>query len=50
MNAEDLVEAYINIRSKRDLLLQKYEKEDAELKSDIQKLEVALLEIGRAHV
>lgn len=45
MKTDDLVEAYINIRSRRDLLLKQYEKEDAELKGELQQLEVALLEV-----
>lgn len=45
MNAEELIEAYINIRSERDKLLKDYEAKDEELKADLSKLEAALLTI-----
>jgi len=43
MNAEELVTAYIAVRSERDKLAKDYEEKDAELKADLAKLEAALL-------
>lgn len=45
MNAEELINAYINIRSERDKLLKDYEEKDAALKADLSQLESALLAI-----
>ena len=45
MNTEELVEAYLNLRTQRDLLQQQYEAEDAALKADMSKLETAMLEV-----
>ena len=45
MNTEELVEAYLNLRTQRELLQQKYEAEDALLKEDMMKLETAMLEV-----
>ena len=42
-NVEELVEAYLAIRSERDLALKKYEKHDAALKADLAELETLLL-------
>jgi hypothetical protein len=44
-NTEELVEAYINIRNQREKLLREYEEADRALKSELQQLDVALLEI-----
>jgi hypothetical protein len=45
MNTEELVEAYLNLRTQRERLQQKYEAEDALLKEDMMKLETAMLEV-----
>ena len=45
MNTEELVEAYLNLRTQRERLEQKYEAEDALLKEDMMKLETAMLEV-----
>jgi len=42
-NVEELVEAYLAIRSERDLALKKYEQHDAALKADLAELETLLL-------
>jgi hypothetical protein len=43
VDIEELVGAYLNIRSARDLLRTKYEAEDSELKSEMLELETVLL-------
>jgi hypothetical protein len=48
VNAEDLVDAYIAIRSERDRILREYEAADAKLKEDLNKLETALLSVCNA--
>jgi hypothetical protein len=45
VNTEELVEAYLNLRTQRERLEQKYEAEDALLKEDMMKLETAMLEV-----
>lgn len=45
MNTESLVEAYLNIRTQREKLLREYELADAALKSDMTRLEAAMLDI-----
>jgi hypothetical protein len=45
VNAEQLVAAYIAIRSERDRILREYESADKALKDELSKLESALLEI-----
>jgi hypothetical protein len=45
VNTEELVEAYLNLRTQRERLQQKYEAEDALLKEDMMKLETAMLEV-----
>lgn len=45
VNTEALVEAYINIRNKRDLLLREYEEADKALKADMSQLEAVLLDV-----
>jgi len=45
MNTEELVAAYINVRNQREKLLREFETADTALKTDLQKLEVALLDI-----
>jgi hypothetical protein len=45
VNAEQLVTAYIAIRSERDRIMQEYESADRALKEELSKLEAALLEI-----
>jgi len=48
MDTENLVEAYIAIRTQRDKLLREYELADAALKDDLRKLENALLDVCNA--
>ena len=45
VNTEALVEAYINIRNKRERLLHEYEEADKVLKADMVQLEAALLDV-----
>jgi hypothetical protein len=45
VNAEELVEVFMAIRSQREAILRDYEAKDAALKSDIAKIEAALLEV-----
>jgi NTP pyrophosphatase (non-canonical NTP hydrolase) len=45
VNAEELVEVFMAIRSQREAILREYEAKDAALKSDIAKIEAALLEV-----
>jgi hypothetical protein len=45
LDVEKIVEAYLAIRTSREILLQKFEKEDGELKAEQSQLEVALLEV-----
>ena len=45
VNTEALVEAYINIRGKRERLLHEYEEVDKLLKADMTQLEAALLDV-----
>ena len=60
-NAEQLVETYLTLRREREKIKADYEAQDGMLKSDMEKLEAALLDIcnttnvnglqiGRAHV
>jgi hypothetical protein len=48
MNLETLVEAYLAIRSEREVLLQKYDEEDKKLKEEMAALEQAMLVICNA--
>jgi hypothetical protein len=48
VNTEELVEAYITLRTERDSLLRQYEEKDSQLKEQMVKLEFALLEICNA--
>ena len=48
MNLEALVEAYLAIRSEREVLLQKYDEEDKKLKEEMVALEQAMLVICNA--
>ncbi len=48
MNTESLVETYIAVRGQRDKLLREYEAADGALKADLNKLEMALLDICNA--
>lgn len=45
VNTEEIVEAYIALRSERDLLLRDYEQKDQSLKAEMTKLEAVLLDI-----
>jgi hypothetical protein len=45
MNTESLVEAYLNLRTQRELLQREYETADAALKADMSQLEAAMLDI-----
>jgi hypothetical protein len=47
-NTDELVEAYLSIRSERDRLLREYEVADAKLKEDMSKLEAVMLEMCNA--
>ncbi len=47
-NTDELVEAYLLIRSERDRLLREYEAADAKLKEDMAKLEAVMLEMCNA--
>jgi hypothetical protein len=44
-NVEELVSAYLAIRSERDRLLRQYEVEDASLKSDMAEIEAMMLAV-----
>jgi hypothetical protein len=48
MNLETLVEAYLAIRTEREILLQKFEETDKKLKEDMTSLEQAMLVICNA--
>lgn len=43
INVEELVEAYLAIRTERDRILKEYESADAELKKDMSELEAMML-------
>jgi hypothetical protein len=45
MNTESLVEAYLNLRTQREILQREYETADAALKADMSQLEAAMLDI-----
>ena len=45
MNTESLVEAYLNLRTQREILQREYETADAALKADMSQLEGAMLDI-----
>lgn len=45
VNAEEVVEAYLAIRSEREKILREYEAQDAKLKEDLAKLEAVLLDV-----
>jgi hypothetical protein len=45
VNTEELVEAYIAIRTKREVLLRNYEEQDKALKADMTQLEAAMLDV-----
>lgn len=45
VNVEELVDIYLSIRNERKMLLSKYEEQDNVLKSDMEKLEAALLNV-----
>ncbi|NBS70165.1 hypothetical protein EBT31_14825 [bacterium] len=45
MNTEDLVSAYISIRSQREALLRQYEEQDSALKQELSLLEQTLLAV-----
>jgi hypothetical protein len=45
MNTESLVEAYLNLRTQREILQREYETADAALKADMSQLETAMLDI-----
>ena len=45
VNTEEVVQAYLNIRSERDKILREYEAKDAKLKEDLAKIEALLLDV-----
>jgi hypothetical protein len=45
LNAEELVDVYLSIRNERKLLLSQYEEADGLLKTDMEQLEAALLNV-----
>jgi len=45
VNVEELVEAYLSIRSERDRVLKEYEQKDAELKADMSQVEGLMLDV-----
>ena len=45
VNTEELVAAYINIRTQREILLRNYEEQDKALKADMTQLEAAMLDV-----
>lgn len=45
INVEELVNAYLAIRSERDRILRQYESEDAALKSDLSEIEAMMLAV-----
>jgi hypothetical protein len=45
VNTEQVVDAYLAIRSEREKILREYEAKDAALKLDMAKIEAALLEV-----
>ena len=45
VNTEEVVGAYLNIRTEREKILREYEVKDAKLKEDMAKIEALLLEI-----
>ena len=47
-DTDELVEAYLSIRSERDRLLREYEIADTKLKEDMAKLEAVMLEMCNA--
>lgn len=47
-NTDELVEAYLEIRTQREKLLREYEIADASLKDDMSKLEAVMLEMCNA--
>jgi hypothetical protein len=44
-NAEELVEAYLSIRSERDRIFKEYEAADADLKKDMAEIEALMLSV-----
>jgi hypothetical protein len=44
LNAEELVSAYMSVRSEREKLLRQYEDADKALKLDLAQIEAAILE------
>ena len=47
-NTDELVEAYLEIRTQREKLLREYEMADASLKDDLSKLEAVMLDMCNA--
>lgn len=45
INTEEVVTAYLNIRSEREKILREYEAKDAKLKEDMSKIEALLLDV-----
>ena len=45
INTEEVVGAYLNIRSEREKILREYEAKDAKLKEDLAKIEALLLDV-----
>jgi hypothetical protein len=48
VNTEEVVNAYLAIRTERDRILREYEAKDAKLKEDLAKLEAVLLDVCNA--
>lgn len=45
VNTEELVEAYLAIRTQREILLRNYEEQDKALKADMAQLEAVMLDV-----
>ena len=45
VNTEELVEAYLSIRTQREILLRNYEEQDKALKADMAQLEAVMLDV-----
>ena len=45
VNTEEVVQAYLNIRTEREKILREYEAKDAKLKEDLAKIEALLLDV-----
>jgi len=45
MDTEEVVKAYLAVRSERERILREYEAQDAKLKDDLKKIEAVLLDV-----